>query len=148
MGNLPNGMLARRKDAAESGYLLGKNYWLQMLSDIASEILFDDTFMGDKVMSPTMILKFNEELGKRADYYEPALGINIAKDADIRRSQLDANMKYLVECYNEERPEGEPELPFIPFEERFPGVDTPRYDKPIKEERHPATKKHGKRRKH
>ena len=144
-----NAMIAKRQGDMENSYLIGRGIWQQLVSDIITEILADEEVMGKgKTIDPVMILRINKEIERRCDYYDVALGTDLKLDADVRRSQLDANMKAVVDAYNEARPVGEEAIPFIPFEERIPWVNPFRYDKPVKEDRHPATRKHGKRRKH
>ena len=145
---MPNAMLEQRRAHLEQGYEIGQFLWRQLTADIISEILYDDSVMDDKVLDPALILKINSVLEERSNYYKGALGIEPDDEADIKRSKLDYNMKALVDAYNEARPEGEPELPFMCFEERMP-VTQITYDKPIRNNnRHPAARRTGKRRKH
>lgn len=148
---MANAFLENRRNNLEQGYNVGMTLWRQLECDIMSEILYDESIMGDKVLDPALILKINAEMTKRSEYYEPALGIILDHDPDILRSQLDANMKELVVDYNKQMgyEEGDPRaLPVLTFEDRYP-VEEIRYDKPIRNnDRHPATKKGHGRKKH
>ena len=142
-----NAMIENRRINLRQGYNIGEAIWRQLSADVISEILYDDTVMGDKVLDPRLILKINRVLEERSDYYKGAIGVDGDEEADIKRSKLDANMRGLVDDYNAMRAEDEEELPYLTFEERMP-VQEITYDKPIHvNDRHPATKKTRKHRK-
>ena len=138
---MPNGMLENRRIHLQQGYEIGQGIWRQLMSDILSEILYDEAVMGDKVLDPDLILKINYEISDRCNYYGGALNIEgIDPEADIKRSKLDTNMRGLVDDYNANKPDDQ-KIPFLPFEERMP-VTIITYDKPVRNnDKHPATKK-------
>lgn len=147
-----NKILQGSRAGIEATYVLTKDLWTQLVCDVVSEILYDKKFMGSRVLTPDRVLTFNKEIERRLEYYRAALGTNLDEDADVKRSQLDASMKQLVDDYNRmmeaaNNPERFPMLPFIPFEERYQGVAHIVYDKPVREPKHPSVKRRGKRKK-
>lgn len=60
---------------------------------------------------------------------------NPGQEQDVAQERMDADLEAAYEG----------EVEFLPFRERYPAVKNLGYDKPIKEQRHPAAKKRGKR---
>ena len=140
-----NAYIEQRQKELRINAAMVSNVWKQFMCDIWSEVLHDPGILGDDRQLPAdVIMHPNQIVEERVEYYRPALGTDLSKDADVKRSQLDRSMEAIIEEYRESHPKDTE--PFHPFEERYPEVDPITYDKPVRDNhRHPATKKHRKR---
>ena len=79
------------------------------------------------------------------EFYNGCVGVidefceawNPSMEQDVAQEKMDAELEAAYEG----------EVEFAGFSRRYPSVKNMGYDRPVKEERHPAAKKHGKRRK-
>lgn len=126
---MPNDMVKRMNSMYFSGFDDGQRLGQQQVFDFATVYLARKGWTGKE------LVEFFKAVSDVADEFGDAY--NPRMEQDIAQERLDAE---LIAAY-------EDETPFVPFAKRYPPVKNLGYDKPVKEERHPAAKKHGKGRK-
>lgn len=111
-----------------AGFDDGQRLGQQQILDFATVYLARRGWSGKEVV------EFFNACGDIAEEFSAAF--NPSQEQDIYQERLDEALKAGYEG----------EIDFMPFAKRYPPVKNLGYDRPIKEERHPAAKKRGKHR--
>lgn len=125
---MPNELLKRMNGSYFAGFDDGQRLGQQQILDFAT------VYLARKGWSGKELVDFFNGCADVSDKFSKAF--NPSMEQDVYQERLDAELEAAYESETE----------FVPFAKRYPPVKNMGYDRAVKEERHPAAKKRGKRR--